>query len=235
MLFFPYALANSSCCFKRLGLFMACLIALLSAGKLCPDWLGTSCLMETRPAVGPRVSGLFDLLTVALTSLMERGLTHRALLGYLSQCSQTPAIMPDPGGFLWLRLAVDRGQPPWGLWMPLNFLRQQLGRNFLARLMEIPKRPPHASRRPALQERSSDVVSANMDPKPGTWVTETWPIDSSGWKAEKPSLYISLWGFCFTFLFLSIYFFIQTSPGTFLAAFVSPPKKLCYRSQLINS
>lgn len=94
---------------------MACLIAPLSAGKLCPDWLGTSCLMETRPAVGPRASGLFDLSTAALTSLMERVLTHRALLGYLSPCSQTPAIMPDPGGFLWLCLAVDRGQPPWGL------------------------------------------------------------------------------------------------------------------------
>lgn len=76
--------------------------------------------------------------------------------------------------------------------MPLNFVRQQLGRNFLARLTEIPKQPPYASRCPALQERSPNVVSANMDPKPGTWVTATWPVDSSGWKAEKPSLYISL-------------------------------------------
>lgn len=93
---------------------MACLIALLSAGKLCPDWLGMSCLMETRPAVGPRARRLFDLSTMALTSPMERVLTHRALLSYLSQCSQIPAIIPEPGGFLWLHLAVDRGQPPWG-------------------------------------------------------------------------------------------------------------------------
>lgn len=72
MLLSPYVLANDSCCLKRLGLFMACLIALLSAGKLCPDWLGMSCLMETRPAVGPRARRLFDLSTMALTSPMER-------------------------------------------------------------------------------------------------------------------------------------------------------------------
>lgn len=94
---------------------MVSLIALLSAGKLCPDWLGVSCLMETRPAVGLRARGLFDLSTVALTSPTEKILTHRALLDHLPQCSQTPAIIPEPGGFLWLHLAVDREQPPRGL------------------------------------------------------------------------------------------------------------------------
>lgn len=91
---------------------MACLIALLSAVKYRPAWLGMSCLMETRPAVGLRARGLLDLSTVALTSPMEKVLTHRVLLDYLPQCSQTPAIIPEPGGVLWLRLAIDRGQPP---------------------------------------------------------------------------------------------------------------------------
>ena len=42
MLLPPYVLANNSCCLKRLGLFIACLIALLSAPKLRLGWLGMS-------------------------------------------------------------------------------------------------------------------------------------------------------------------------------------------------
>ena len=80
--------------------------------------------METRQAVGLRARELFDLPAVALTSPMEKVLTLRALLDYLCQRSQTPAIIPEPGGVLWLRLAGDRGQPPRGLqdqlWMALH-------------------------------------------------------------------------------------------------------------------
>lgn len=42
MLLSTYVLANNSCCLKRLGLFIACLIALLSAPKLRLGWLGVS-------------------------------------------------------------------------------------------------------------------------------------------------------------------------------------------------
>lgn len=69
----------------------------------------------------------------------------------------------------------------------MSFSDKQLSSNLLARLMEVPEGCPHASRQFTLQEKSSVLGSNQTGPKSGTWVTESWPVDTCVWKAEKPS------------------------------------------------